>query len=327
MPHPRQIAFVIDLNKCIGCQACTVACKRLWTSENGQELMYWCNVETAPGDGYPRNWAERGGGYRDGRLAKGRAPAAADYGVPFRFDYEARLFEGRRQRVRPTPAGSWSANWDEDQGRGDYPNAYFFYLPRLCNHCSRPACAEACPKDAIVKRPEDGLVVVNPDRCSGDGACLAACPYGKVFLDPLTRIAGKCMGCFPRLEQGQAPACVASCTGRAMHVAMLDDKAASVHRLVFEWRVALPLRPDFGTVPNVFYIPPFLGPLEETADGGEGAVPKIPESHLVEIFGPAVRPALATLRAEMATRQQGRPSDLMDLLIAHRAVDLLGRMV
>ena len=66
----RQVAMVIDLNKCIGCHACTVACKSLWTDEPGQEYMLWNNVETKPGPGYPREWEEKGtrSGWKDGKL-------------------------------------------------------------------------------------------------------------------------------------------------------------------------------------------------------------------------------------------------------------------
>lgn len=329
MPSPppqRQLAFVIDLNKCIGCHGCTVACKRLWTAAPGMDATYWMNVETSPGKGYPRDWAKRGGGFKDGRPVPGRAPTPQEYGIPFQFDYSARLFAGKRDRGRPRNAPDWAPNWDEEQGAGDYPNNYYFYLPRMCNHCDNPACATACSSGAIRKRPEDGLVLLDTDLCDGKGACVTACPYAKTFFDPATRKANKCHGCFPRLEAGLAPACVAQCTGRAMHVGFLDDRSASVHRLVRQWRVALPLKSGFGTGPNVFYVPPFLGPAFEEHSGNPSTESKIPEAELVSLFGPDVRNALAILRSERAKRQQGAASELMDLLIGRHARALLGHL-
>ena len=69
----RQLVAVFDLNKCLECHTCTVACKLLWTNRTGREYMYWNNVETKPGIGYPRKWenqhAYRGGWVADrGRL-------------------------------------------------------------------------------------------------------------------------------------------------------------------------------------------------------------------------------------------------------------------
>ncbi len=61
----HQVAMVMDLNKCIGCQTCTVACKSLWTEGGGRDYMYWNNVETKPGKGYPRDWEDSGGGWTD----------------------------------------------------------------------------------------------------------------------------------------------------------------------------------------------------------------------------------------------------------------------
>lgn len=159
----RQLTYVTDLNKCIGCQTCTVACKKLWTTGPGQDFMYWRNVETSPGKGYPRNWQTKGGGYKNGELQKGKIPPMIDYGIPFEFDYAGRLFEGKPGRVRPSPTPRSAPNWDEDQGAGEYPNNSFFYLPRMCNHCTKPACLEACPNEAIYKREQDGIVVIHQE--------------------------------------------------------------------------------------------------------------------------------------------------------------------
>jgi respiratory nitrate reductase beta subunit len=91
----RQLAMVMDLNKCIGCQTCTVACKTQWTNRNGREYMYWNNVETHPGTGYPRNWMEAGGGFdEEGNLRDGIIPdMVLDYGVPWDYNHDE-LFSG-----------------------------------------------------------------------------------------------------------------------------------------------------------------------------------------------------------------------------------------
>lgn len=80
----RQLAMVMDLNKCIGCQTCTMACKTQWTNRNGRDYMYWNNVETKPGSGYPRDWEESGGGFDSAEKPKpGRIPSLErDYGIP-----------------------------------------------------------------------------------------------------------------------------------------------------------------------------------------------------------------------------------------------------
>ena len=62
----RQVAMVFDLNKCIGCQTCSVACKVLWTRDEGTDYQWWCTVNTLPGRGHPRDWESMGGGFRDG---------------------------------------------------------------------------------------------------------------------------------------------------------------------------------------------------------------------------------------------------------------------
>ena len=128
----RQLTFIVDLNKCIGCQTCTVACKKLWSTAPGQEFMYWRNVETTPGLGYPKNWQSKGGGYKNGMLQdNGHRPTLDEYGVPFKYDFAARLFEGKKGGVVPSPEPRWSPNWDEEQGMVNTQTIYSHF----CHAC------------------------------------------------------------------------------------------------------------------------------------------------------------------------------------------------
>lgn len=316
MRPDKQIVFVTDLNKCIGCQTCTVGCKQMWTKGAGQDYQYWMNVETHPGKGYPKDWQTKGGGYKNGKLQKGKMPALEDYGIPYEFDYKGRLFEGKPGPVKPAPDAEWGVNWEEDQGAGAYPNTYFFYLPRICNHCSEPACLEACPEKAIYKRKEDGIVLVNKDLCQGHLDCISACPYAAIFFNSETRSAEKCNGCFPMVEKGKAPICVGSCVGRARFVGYYEDMNSAVGKLIHKWKVALPLHGEFGTEPNEFFIPP-LNPFKEGMNGEITMERRIPSSLLQSMFGPRVNEVLDIIDNEREKRRIGQRSELMDILIAH----------
>jgi DMSO reductase family type II enzyme iron-sulfur subunit len=318
----RQIAMVLDLNKCIGCQTCTIACKKLWNTDTGTGYAYWNNVETLPGAGYPRNWTESGGRTEAGEVKAGRIPSLdEEYGRAWNFNHEVvrmRAGEGAgRPWLHPDKQPRWGANWDEDRGAGDYPQEnHYFYLPRLCNHCTHPACLDACPRHAIEKRDEDGIVLVDQDRCHGYRFCVEACPYKKVYFDPQRQVTTKCIFCLPRVEEGVAPACARQCPGRLRFVGYLDDEAGPIWKLVRRFQVALPLHPEFGLGPNVFYVPP-MSPPKLDEKGRPIGEPRIPTSYLVSLFGDRVREALATLERERAKRRAGEPSELMDLLIAY----------
>ncbi|MCP3956424.1 MAG: respiratory nitrate reductase subunit beta [bacterium] len=343
----NQVAMVIDLNKCIGCQTCTAACKSMWTDEPGQEYMLWNNVETVPGCGYPKDWEQDGGGWVDGKLRPGRLPEPADYGMDLEVNHQEVYFEGSEQRLqakpraaapRPDePAGKtsplrilnnepepeepskdpqqWGANWDEDSSSGEYPNNYHFYLPRLCNHCTKPLCLEACPTRAIYRREQDGVVLIDQDKCKGFRECNKACPYDKIYFNHVTGKSQKCIFCFPRLEEGVAPACARQCPGRLRFVGFLDDEDGPIHRLVYGFMVALPLHPEYGTEPNVFYVPPILPPTFDE-EGEISDQERVPTEYLESLFGDGVGHALETLEAEMEKTQRGEQSELMDLLIA-----------
>ena len=319
----RQLATVIDLNKCMGCQTCTVACKNLWTQRAGTEHMRWANVATCPGKGYPREWESKGGGFdTEGRPQPGQLTTMVDCGDNFQFNhhevFSSSGARGTKLEPRSTSgeAPSWGYNWDEDQGKGDWPNPYFFYMPRKCNHCSNAPCIDACSRNAIRKR-EDGIVVIDQDRCEGHRHCIEACPYSMIYFNPVTQKSEKCIDCFPRVEQGIAPACNRQCVGRTRAYGYLDDSDSQVHKLVTKWKVALPLHPEFGTEPNVFYVPP-MSPLAYDADGRLTEAGRLPIEVLEGYFGPAVRRALDTILEERERRKRGEPSELMDLLISRR---------
>jgi nitrate reductase beta subunit len=267
------ISMLFHLDKCIGCHTCSVACKNLWTDRPGAEYMWWNNVETRPGTGYPTQWEnqehfqggwERKNGHISLRLhsrAGGlfnlfynpHLPSLDDYYEPFTFRYRD-LFDAPAGDDQPTaiPISAISGepmeiktgpNWDDDLGgssiyaRNDpsmegvpaevraqleeLDRVVFNYLPRICNHCLNPSCVAACPSGAIYKRAEDGVVLVNENKCRAWRMCVAACPYKKVYYNWSTGKSEKCILCFPRLETGQAPACAHSCVGRIRYMGVL----------------------------------------------------------------------------------------------------------
>jgi DMSO reductase family type II enzyme iron-sulfur subunit len=323
----RQLAMVFDLNKCTGCQTCSVACKVLWTRDEGTEYQWWCIANTLPGKGTPKDWEQMGGGYRNGDPALGHLPTRDEFGGGWDFNYEEVYFRGKGRNVHLQPKGdapAWGPNWDEDEGAGEYPNSYFFYMPRLCNHCTHPACVEACPRGAMFKREEDGIVLRDEDRCRGYRFCMEACPYKKIYFNHVRKVSQHCMLCFPRLEKNVAPACARQCPGRMLFVGYLDDADGPIHKLVNEWEVALPLHAEFGTGPNVFYVPPMAPPRLNPDRSFDESAPRIPNEYLEHLFGPKVQKALDTLKTEMEKKRQGESSDLIDTLIVYHWQDLFG---
>ncbi|MGW8322610.1 MAG: 4Fe-4S dicluster domain-containing protein [Thermodesulfobacteriota bacterium] len=323
----RQVAMVMDLNKCIGCQLCSMACKSLWTQLEGREYMWWNKVNTQPGKGSPKDWERKGGGYQvlfGGKVrdpVRGELPTRKDFGDMWKFNFEEVFSSkaGDRHLQARNPDGTepdWAMNWDEDQGGGTYPNAFYFYLPRLCNHCTYAACIDACPRNAIYKREEDGAVVIDQERCKGYRFCLEACPYKVIYFNFVTKTSMKCIFCYPRLEQEVATACSRQCTGRVRFLGFLDDEKGPIHKLVKVWKVALPLHLEYGTEPNVFYVPPLSPPRLDEEGKVDPSKPRIPMAYLRYLFGPEVEKAIATMQSEMTKVRSGGKSELMDILIA-----------
>lgn len=157
------------------------------------------------------------------------------------------------------PLGVWRI-WLKEENRGEFPNVRKVVMPTLCNHCDYPICVRNCPTEATFKHA-DGFVLQRPNRCIGCRACIMSCPYNARHLLPMDRtdmqkpttVTDKCSFCVHRVSRGLAPACVASCTARAMIFGDLNDPASEVSILLKKENVSV-LRPEMGTAPQVYYI-------------------------------------------------------------------------
>ncbi len=178
---PMSYGFVIDNRKCIGCHACSTACK----SENEVPL------------GVHRTWVK----YVE---------------------------------------------------RGTYPDVRRSFQVTRCNHCDNPPCVRICPVTAMYQR-EDGIVEFDKDVCIGCKACMQACPYDAIHIDPETRTAAKCHYCSHRIDVGLEPACAVVCPTHAIVAGDLDDPTSEIARLVQSAKTTV-RKPEQGTAPKVLYI-------------------------------------------------------------------------
>lgn len=103
------------------------------------------------------------------------------------------------------------------------PEVYAFWVSVSCNHCAKPVCVDSCPAGALHKRPEDGIVYVDQDRCIGCMRCSKSCPYDSPQFNPQTGKVRKCDFCQDYLAQGKPPACVSACPMRALDYGPLDN--------------------------------------------------------------------------------------------------------
>lgn len=173
--------FLIDQRKCIGCHACSTACK----SENEVPL----------------------GVYR---------------------------------------------TWVKYVETGTFPNTRRHFQVTRCNHCANPPCVRICPVTAMYQRT-DGIVEFDPKVCIGCKACMQACPYDAIYIDPETHNAAKCHFCAHRIDQGLKPACEIVCPEQAIISGDLDDPNSLISQLIAREPVSV-RKPEQGTAPKLFYI-------------------------------------------------------------------------
>ncbi len=177
----KNYGFVIDNRKCIGCHACSVACK----SENEVPL-------------------------------------------------------------------SVNRTWVKYVETGAYPNSRRHFQVTRCNHCANPPCVRICPTQAMYQR-SDGIVEFDNRHCIGCKACLQACPYDAIYIDPDSGTAAKCHYCAHRTEVGLEPACVVVCPEHAIISGDMNDPTSEISHLLATQKVTV-RKPEQGTAPKLFYI-------------------------------------------------------------------------
>lgn len=191
-------------------------------------------------------------------------PEIDDYYEPFDFDYdhlksapEMQAFPTARPRSKITGERiekiEKGPNWEEILGGefskrsedynfegiqkeiyGEYENTFMMYLPRLCEHCLNPTCVASCPSGAIYKREEDGIVLIDQEKCRGWRMCVSGCPYKKIYYNWSSGKSEKCTLCYPRIENGNPTVCSETCVGRIRYLGVMlydadrIEQAASV---------------------------------------------------------------------------------------------------
>jgi len=344
-------------------------------------------------------------------FANPNLPQIDDYYEPYDFDYQhlhtAPLGEHEpTARPRSLITGKrmekilWGPNWEEILGTefskrskdsnfenmqkemyGEFENTFMMYLPRLCEHCLNPACVASCPSGAIYKREEDGIVLIDQEKCRGWRMCVSGCPYKKIYYNWKSGKSEKCIFCYPRIESGMPTVCAETCVGRIRYLGVLlydadkiKEVAASesevdlyeqqldifldphdpaviaqakndgvadsvieaaqkspVYKLAVDWKLALPLHPEYRTLPMVWYVPP-LSPISNAAESGvlgmAGVIPdvrslRIPVKYLANLLtagdeAPVIR-ALERLLAMRAYMRAQNVEGVEDLQVLEQA--------
>jgi Fe-S-cluster-containing dehydrogenase component/formate-dependent nitrite reductase membrane component NrfD len=222
-----QLGFVLDQRKCIGCHACTVACK----VEHGVEL------------GVFRTWVK----------------------------------------------------YVEE---GTFPDSRRSFSVMRCNQCTDAPCVEICPVKALYKR-EDGIVDFDPDRCIGCKACMNACPYDALYVEPESGTAAKCNFCAHRVDDGLQPACEVVCPTNAIVSGDVDDPDSPIRKLI-DVIPSTVRAPEQGTGPNVFYLGANEASLDPLAVSGDAYLySEMPESQ-AEKLAPLAEEATARAMHDVA---------------------------
>jgi tetrathionate reductase subunit B len=133
--------------------------------------------------------------------------------------------------------------------RGTVPKVKMHYIPIPCQHCDEAPCIPACPIEGVIYRRDDGLVIIDPDKCTGCKSCIDACPYDAIFMNESLNIAQKCTGCAHLLDSGEwtVPRCADACPTEAIKFGEESEFKDLIAR-------AEVLKPELGCKPRVYYL-------------------------------------------------------------------------
>lgn len=115
---------------------------------------------------------------------------------------------------------------------GKFPDLELYFLPLMCQQCENPTCVEVCPTGACYKDEEDGVIKINGDVCIGCQSCKRACPYDAIRFNQEMRISDKCNVCAERRAEGEEPACVRNCSGKALMYGDINDPDSVVSKAI-----------------------------------------------------------------------------------------------
>ena len=247
-PTARKLGLVIDLDICVGCHACAVACKE-WNDGGSFGPLPDSDPYGAEPDGV---WFNRVHTYEISGIGNGESGIAGKPRV------------GKRESGIEKAGAAHKSPCASSIPHSPLPipvATQTVHFPRSCLHCETPACVTVCPTGASYKRAEDGIVLVDEDKCIGCQLCAWACPYGAREFSAKRGVMQKCTLCVDRIYNetlepaDRQPACVKACPTRARHFGDLGDADSDVSKLVAE-RGGYALMPELGYQPVNRYLPP-----------------------------------------------------------------------
>lgn len=149
-------------------------------------------------------------------------------------------------KPQPDTGQFWLKMHEEE--KGTIPKVRVAYMPVLCMHCRNAPCIPACPVEGAIYRREDGLVIIDPKKCTGCRSCVAVCPYECIYYNEDLHLAQKCTGCAHLLDRGwEQPRCADSCPTQALRL-INESELANVEGTLEQ------LHPEYGTTPGVYYL-------------------------------------------------------------------------